>query len=115
MLLCHNLQDSYHNKASRLVESETELLKLARESLTSARSNLTAEGLHVDKLEAIALTRFGLSVSATWMEKVHVQRQQCSHMKDVRQMFDAAAVLCERDLRWPRYEQIIFIYNKQKA
>ncbi|KAI0220696.1 hypothetical protein LSAT2_027815, partial [Lamellibrachia satsuma] len=102
MLFVQCLEDSYHNKASRLVESETDLLKLAKVSLTSARSNLTAEGLHVDKLEAIALTRFGLSVGATWMEKVHVQRQQCSHMKDVRQMFDAAAVLCEQDLRWPR-------------
>lgn len=73
MLLCNCSQDSSHNKANRLVESKTELLKLTRESLTSAWSNLTADGLHVNKLEAIALTRFGLSVSATWTEKLHVQ------------------------------------------
>ena len=93
-------QDSYHNKASRLVESEAELLTMAKDSMNEARLKLNTQGVHVDKLEAIALTRFGLSHSATWMEKVHVRRLQCCHMTEV---FDAAAQLCDQPLRYPRY------------
>jgi len=104
-------QDSYHNKASRLVESETELLTFARESMKVAKKKLLVR-VHVDKLEAIALTRFGLAVTATWMEKVHVQRQPCSHMPDVRRMFDAAGQLCDQELRWPRYDSKLILFHE---
>jgi len=105
-------QDSYHNKASRLVESDTELLKLAKDSMKVAKKKLIVGGLHVDKLEAIALTRFGLAVTATWMEKVHVQRQRCSHMNDVQRMFDAAGQLCDQELRWPKYESKLMLFHE---
>ena len=85
------------------MESEAELLTMAKDSMNEARLKLNTEGIHVDKLEAIALTRFGLSHSATWMEKVHVRRLQCGHMTEVYRMFDAAAQLCDQPLRYPRY------------
>ena len=85
------------------MESETELLKLAIHAMTKAKKPLTAKGLHVDKLEAIALTRFGLSVTATWMERLYVQKQRCN-IADVRKMFEMAGKLCDqRHLRWPGY------------
>lgn len=94
------------------MESETELLALARKSMNIAKQNLAVKGLHVDKLEAIALTRFGLAISATWIEKVHVQGQPCSHMADVRRMFDEAGKLCDQTLRWPRYEPKLIAFHK---
>ena len=88
------------------------MLKLAIHAMTKAKEPLSDEGLHVDKLEAIALTRFGLSVTATWIQ--HVQEQQCGNLAEVSRMFEMARTLCDQPhLRWPGYElitQLILFY-----
>ena len=84
------------------MESEIKQLKLAIDAMTKAKVHITAERVHVDKLEAIALARFGLSLTATWMARLYVQEQQCSYKKEVDRMFDVAETLCDQlPLRWP--------------
>ena len=87
------------------MESEIEQLKMAIDAITKAKVHITAERVHVDKLEAIALARFGLALTATWMERLYVQEQRCNYKTEVRRMFDVAETLCnELPLRWPGYE-----------
>jgi len=74
---------------------------MATDAMSRAKEHLTAKGLHVDKFEAIALTQFGLSVVATWMERQYVQKQRCSNKTEILRMFGVAKRLCDQPLRWP--------------
>ncbi|XP_064635715.1 E3 ubiquitin-protein ligase RNF213-like isoform X3 [Lineus longissimus] len=105
-LLCTRCyEDSYHSHCSS--DSRGDVLemriRMATEHLGSACNNLEREELDINKVEAIAKTRFGLGVAAEMMYRVHVAEEDGHDRDAVEKLWQAAwAVHDNSKSDWPR-------------
>ena len=94
-------QDHYHNTAASVDARERS--ELALELLKRSKDDLKSD--LVTQLSGIAKARFGLSVVAEWMIKVHVKKQNPFDMIAViDRLIRAARHVCtQEDHPGPRY------------
>ena len=93
---CFPHQDSFHDKAAKGQDVELQQMELAIEHLREARRLFRGEsGLH--RLEAIAKSRFGLSVAARaiYLKEVAQLGSSTLNEKLARRLIDAAANLAD--------------------
>ena len=98
------LQDYFHCEATQ--RDPKGQLKFCTEVLEDSLDKFTPELIDIGKLEAIAGTRFGLTLLVDWMYKKYILKNNTVGGEDVRvnkNLIAAAKSLCDQPtFKWPR-------------
>ena len=82
---------------------EEAILRFALDNLQNMKEQLHDSQLHVGPLEGIAVIRFGLYVTATWMYRMHLAKDNLANRMLVHRLTDAAKNICDQiKHKWPR-------------
>ncbi|XP_021363666.1 E3 ubiquitin-protein ligase rnf213-alpha-like isoform X2 [Mizuhopecten yessoensis] len=101
LLILQCVEDVYHQDVSRSATPEKDEVQMATKQLKNALNFIALEELNIEKLYALAETRFALCVVAKYVQKIFVDKS-VEMTKPLRQMIDTAAKLCEEcDSKWP--------------
>jgi hypothetical protein len=78
-------------------------VKFAAECLRSASGDIGINQLDIGKVEAIAKARFGMSVAAEMMNRIHILKEENHDVHSARKLWDVARRLHEMsESKWPR-------------
>ncbi|XP_013380375.1 E3 ubiquitin-protein ligase rnf213-alpha-like [Lingula anatina] len=102
MLCIQCMEDSFHNKISQHGSSLTARASMVTAYLKRARLMIGGSIKEIDCIEAIALSRFGLAVTADIMFSAFVESgRKIPVSRELRELFDAAGNLCDQ-VRWAK-------------
>ncbi|KAK3585590.1 hypothetical protein CHS0354_036776 [Potamilus streckersoni] len=97
--LCHLvvqcLEDQFHREAT-----STDEVEFARHQLKEARQLIQQDQLNM-KLFGIAMTRFGLSVTAKYVHRALVSKET-RLTSSIRALCDSAVAVCQEPCQWPK-------------
>ncbi|XP_064641333.1 E3 ubiquitin-protein ligase rnf213-alpha-like isoform X2 [Lineus longissimus] len=104
-LLCARcFEDSYHSHCGLQPGNALKTrVEFATRCMHAAEKDIGTNALDIRKVEAIAKTRFGMSVAAEMMNRIHILKEENHDMHAARRLWDVAQRLSESsNSKWPR-------------
>ncbi|XP_064641334.1 E3 ubiquitin-protein ligase rnf213-alpha-like isoform X1 [Lineus longissimus] len=104
-LLCARcFEDSYHSHCGLQPGNALKTrVEFATRCMEAAEKDIGTNALDIRKVEAIAKTRFGMSVAAKMMNRIHILKEENHDVHAARRLWDVAKRLSESsNSKWPR-------------